>query len=113
MPNEAEELFAEIQDDGMADIGTAVTFAMDGGNYNGIVSSPDAATQMLTGSYQGRSTMVILATRDQFSSPPSQRGVLTINSEGVFKASQWDRKEVNPYGANHYAITVLHQLPTT
>ena len=111
--SESEDLFTEIQDEGMADIGTAVSFDMDGGNYNGTIDNPSITTQMLTGAYQGRSVIVILATRDQFSSPPSQRGVLTINSEGVFKASQWDRKEINPYGANHYAITALKQLPTT
>ena len=111
--NEAEEMFAEIQNIGMADVGTAVEFEIDGEKYNGVVSNPDTSTQMLTGGYQGRSMIVILATRDQFSSQPAQKGVMTINSPAVFAQSQWNRMQVDPYGANHYSITVMKQLTTS
>lgn len=106
-------MFTEIQDEGMADIGTKVVFEMDDGTYNGTINSPEVSTQMLTGGYQGRAVMVILATRNQFAQMPSQRGVLTITAPSLFNASQWTRKFVEVYGAAHYAITVQHQQPTS
>lgn len=108
--NESDEMFAEIQNEGMADVGTAVEFELDGEKYNGVVNNPDTQTQMLTGGYQGRSMIVILATRAQFASQPAQKGVVTINSPQVFAQSQWNRMQVEPYGAAHYAITVMRQL---
>ncbi len=111
--SETEAMFREIQDEGMSDIGTSVSFAMDGAEYTGVINNPDTLTQMLTGGYQGRSEIVVLATRDQFSAPPAQKGVVTISQPDVLKASQWNRKQVNPYGAAHYAITLLRQLNTT
>jgi hypothetical protein len=110
--SESDEMFREIQDEGMADIGTKVEFEMDGGKYYGTINSPEASTQMLTGGYQGRSVMVILATKRQFPTIPSQRGDITITASQDFDASQWTRKQVEVYGAAHYAITVQKQLPT-
>ena len=111
---ESDDLFTEIQDEGMADIGTAIEFEMDGKQgYHGVIDHPSTATQMLTGAFQGRSEIVIMATRDQFATPPSQRGVLTINSPAVFRATHWERKQVDPFGAAHFAITAMRQLPTT
>jgi len=106
-------MFTEIQDVGMTDIGTAVTFTIDDGTYHGTINSPEINTQMLTGAYQGRAVMVILATRTQFDEAPAQRGVVTITAPAMFNASQWTRKMVEPYGAAHYAITVQNQLPTS
>lgn len=106
-------MFTEIQDVGMPDIGTSVTFTIDDGTYTGTINNPEINTQMLTGGYQGRAVLVILATRSQFTGPPAQRGVITITNPAIFNASQWTRKMVEPYGAAHYAITVQVQLPTT
>lgn len=111
--SESDEMFTEIQDEGMADIGTKVVFEMDDGTYNGTINSPEITTQMLTGGYQGRAIMVILATRSQFPDMPGQRGVITITAPAIFNASQWSRRQVEVYGAAHYAITVQHQLPTS
>ena len=111
--SESDEMFTEIQDEGMADIGTKVEFEMDDGKYSGTINSPEISTQMLTGGYQGRAVMVILATRNQFSSMPGQRGTLTITAPSLFNASQWTRKQVEVYGAAHYAITVQHIQPTS
>lgn len=111
--NEAEEMFAEVQNEGMADIGTAISFEMDGGKFNGIINNPDTSTQMLTGGYQGRSMLVLLATREQFATQPAQKGIVVITAPQVFAQSQWNRMQVDPYGANHYAITVMKQLTTS
>lgn len=110
--NETESAFAEIQNVGMGDIGTACTFEIGGAKYNGIINNPDTATQMMTGGYQGRAVMVIIATRGQFATTPSQRADLTITAPDLFKASQWRMKEVEVFGASHYALTCLHQLPS-
>lgn len=108
--NETDSMFEEIQNEGMADVGTACEFEIDGERHNGIINNPDTSTQMLTGGYQGRSMMVILATRSQFASQPAQKGVVTINSPQMFNQSQWNRMQVEPYGAAHYSITVMKQL---
>ena len=108
--SETDEMFTEIQDEGMADLGTKVLFEMDGASYAGTMDSPGAVTQMLTGGYQGRSEMVILATRSQFAAQPAQRGIVVITAPEIFSHAQWNRKQVEPYGAAHYAITVMHQL---
>lgn len=110
--SEADEMFTEIQDGGMADIGTKVVFEMDDGTFNGTINNPEVTTQMLTGGYQGRAIMVILATRTQFATMPGQRGVITITAPELFKASQWNRRQVEVFGSAHYAITVQHQQPT-
>lgn len=110
--NETSDLYDEIQDDGMAMIGTKIQFTMDGETYNGVVNNPASATQMLTGGYQGHSEMVILATRTQFSSPPAQRGEVIITAPPVFDKTQWRRKQVDEYDANHFSITVMRQLGT-
>lgn len=103
-------MFTEIQNEGMPDVGCAVEFEIDGEKYNATVNNPDTSTQMMTGGYQGRSMMVLLATRDQFASQPAQKGVMTINSPAMFNQSQWNRMQVEPYGAAHYAITIMKQL---
>ena len=110
--NEAESAFEEIQNTGMTDIGTACEFEMDGGKFGGIINNPDAATQMLTGGYQGRAEMTILATRSQFATRPAQKGGVTITQPEVFKAALWQRKQVEVSGAAHYAITVMAQQPS-
>ena len=110
--NETDAMFEEVQNVGMTDLGTAVEFIMDGQKYNGTINNPDASTSMMTGGYQGRSVMIILATRGQFASQPSQRGSVSITAPDMFSQSEWARKQVEPYGAAHYAITVLHQLTT-
>jgi len=111
--SESDEMFTEIQDEGMADIGTKVVFEMDDGTYNGTINNPEVTTQMLTGGYQGRAVMVILATRSQFSQMPGQRGAITITAPSLFNATQWTRKQVEVYGAAHYAITVQLNQPTS
>lgn len=110
--NEAESAFEEIQNEGMPDIGTACEFELDGGRFQGIINNPDAATQMLTGGYQGRAEVVILATRSQFATRPAQKGGVSITQPEVFKASLWQRKQVEVFGAAHYAITIMAQLPS-
>lgn len=108
--NETEDMFNEVQNEGMADIGTAIEFEMDGQKYNGVIDNPDTSTSMMTGGYQGRSVITILATRSQFPSQPSQKGNITVTAPDMFAQSVWARKQVEPYGAAHYAITILHQL---
>ena len=110
--NETDEMFEEVQNVGMADVGTAVEFDIDGESYSGVISNPDTQTQMLTGGYQGRSMMVIVATREQFASQPAQKGVLVITQPAGFAQSQWNRMQVEPYGANHYSLTIMKQLTT-
>lgn len=111
--DETGEMFTEIQDEGMGFIGTSVEFELDGkAGYMGIINNPDTATQMLSGGYQGRIELVIMATRQQFATAPAQKGVVTITAPDIFSASQWNRKQVEMQGAAHYAITVMRQLST-
>lgn len=108
--NETDAMFEEIQNEGMADIGTAVSFDMDGRKCAGVINNPQVVTEMLTGGYQGRAQMVILATRGQFAAQPAQKGIVVITAPDIFTQGQWNRTQVEPYGAAHYAITVMHQL---
>jgi hypothetical protein len=111
--NETEDLFCEVQNEGMTFIGTRVEFEMDGkAGYYGVINDPDEATQMMTGGYQGRAEMVIIATRSQFAGNPGQKGVVTITAPDLFAASQWNRKQVEVFGASHYAIHLMKQMPT-
>ncbi len=111
--SETEDLFCEVQNEGMDFIGVKIQFEMDGGSYVGTLGNPDAATQMLTGGYQGRSQVIIMATRSQFASRPAQKGIVVITAPDIFSKSQWQRKQVDVFGASHYAIEVMMQLPTT
>lgn len=108
--NESDEMFTEIQDEGMADIGAFVDLDMDGKKYRGTLSAPDAATVMMTGNFQGRSVIVVRATKDQFASPPPQRGIVLITDQNGDE-SEWQRKEVSVDEINHYVLTLLRQLP--
>lgn len=112
--NETEEMFIEVQNEGMDIIGTRVEFELDGkSGYSGVANNPEPSTQMLTGGYQGYAEMVIYATKSQFAATPAQKGIITVTWDGVFRQSLWNRKQVDTFGASHYAITVMRQLPFT
>lgn len=107
--SETDDSFADVQE-GMGLIGAGVTLTMDGGVYSGIYGSPDLATQMLTGGYQGRSHLVIRSLKSQYSAPPPQTGaVLVTDSSG--KDTQWQRKEVAIDDLAYYVLTLIRQIP--
>lgn len=110
--SESDDIFTEIQDEGMADIGCAVQVDMDGNSYQGTINSPDAATMMMTGAYQGRSVLQIRMTKTQFATPPAQRGEVLL-TDAYGQETQWQRKEVSVEEVAHYVMTILRQLPTT
>ena len=94
---------------GMGLVDANVTFTYFGGQYTGTPGTADQATQMLTGGYNGRSHLVIRATRDQFGTPPPQRGpVLVINADGT--QTPWECKEVNPDELAFYVFTLNRQI---
>lgn len=109
--SESDEMFTEIQDEGMADIGTRVLITVDGKTYKGIINPPETTSQMMSGGYQGRAVIIVRATRDQFATSPAQRSdILLTDSYG--QETQWRSKEVAVDESAHYVFTLLKQLPS-
>lgn len=103
--SEIDTAFEDVEK-AMAPLGTAVTFTVGGKNYAGVIGTSDLATQMLTGAYNGRSQLVIRATKPQFIAAPPQRGlVMVYGSDG--SKEQWECKEMDPNQQSHYVFTLI------
>lgn len=104
--NEIDEAFEDVQT-AMTAIGTTVTFQCDGAEYQGVIGTSDVATQMLTGGYQGRSQLVIRATKPQFNAMPAQRGQVIVFGADGKSTTAWDRKQVDSDEPSHYVFTLI------
>ncbi len=103
LTQEAESIIAEANLNGFGE-----QFTLNGRCYVGTWNTPDIQTQMLTGGFQGRTEMTIVAHRSQFATQPGQRdGKITRRKDNTL----WQIKEVTVDSSTHYLIHVNRQLP--
>jgi hypothetical protein len=100
--DEAESIIAEANTKGLGE-----QFTLNGKTYWGGWNTPDLQTQMLTGGFQGRTEMTIVAHRKQFASIPGQRDgkVLRVKDNTL-----WEIREVSVDSHTHYTIHVIRQI---